>query len=118
MNDVERELARHRRLRTRAWIDLAVGIVLVAVGLGTAIHFHDVKHLPMRDALTPFLPALVGIVALFRAVAALFKITAVGKQSPDLPEHRDAPILAIGFKSFIAYRYLMARAHKLSRAIA
>lgn len=118
MNDLERELARHRRLRTSAWIELAVGLVLISVAVGGAIHLHGTPHLSARKALTPFAPALIGFIALLRGCSALFKVISVGKHDPRQAEHRNAPILAVGFKSFIAYRYLMARTHKLSRAIA
>ena len=118
MNDVERELARHRRLRKRAWIELVAGIVLVVVALVVAVHFHREKFLTLKLAVAPFIPALVAFAALVNAMSALFTLTRSSHHAPGEPEHHHAPFMAIGFKSFIAYRYLMARAHKLSKAIA
>jgi lipoprotein-releasing system permease protein len=118
MNDLDRELSRHRRLRTRAWVELAVGVVLVGAAIVGAIHIHGVKGIPRMKAATPLLPALVGFLALLRGIAALFKIVATSSRGPEQPEHRNAPMLAVGFKSFIAYRYLMARSHKVSKILA
>ncbi|MBV8760828.1 MAG: FtsX-like permease family protein [Deltaproteobacteria bacterium] len=118
MNDVERELARHRRLRKRAWIELGLGVVLLAVAIISAVYIHRTKIVPLTTAIAPFIPALVAFAALLRATSALFKLVATSHHAPGEPAHHESPILAIGFKSFIAYRYLMARAHKLSRIIA
>ncbi|HSN25965.1 MAG TPA: ABC transporter permease, partial [Kofleriaceae bacterium] len=118
MNDVARELARHRRLRKRAWIELALGLVLLVGSVVASVRMYDVKHLSLTVALSPFVAAFLGFGLTLRATMVLFKLVASSHHAPGEPEHRAAPILAVGFKSFIAYRYLMARTHKVSRAVA
>ncbi len=118
MNDVERELARHRRLRKRAWIELAIGLVLLVGSVVASVRMYHMKHLSLTLALSPLVTAFIGFGLTLRATMLLFKLVASSHHAPGEPEHRAAPILAVGFKSFVAYRYLMARSHKVSRAVA
>ena len=116
-DDVQRELARQRGLRVRAWVELALGVFMLGAAVAGSIHLHKNPHLALKDALIPFFPALTGLAALVRGCARLFASRGGGSSRAKAPEQRSAAILAVGFKSFIAYRYLMARAHRLSKGV-
>jgi lipoprotein-releasing system permease protein len=116
-DDVQRELARQRGLRTRAYIELVLGVVLLGVGIGVAVYLHKIPHLKLEHAVAPFIPAFVGLAALIRGSSQMFKSLGGGSKRARSPEQRSAAVLAVGFKSFIAYRYLMARVHRLSKGV-
>jgi lipoprotein-releasing system permease protein len=117
VDDVQRELARQRNLGTRAWAEIAVGVVLLLAACITAHYLHKVPHLRLGKALSPFALVIPGIVALYRGASNAFKSRRGGSRRARPPEQRGAAILAVGFKSFIAYRYLMARMHRLSKGV-
>jgi lipoprotein-releasing system permease protein len=117
VDDVQRELARQRNLGPRAWIEIAAGIVLLVAAGITGHYLHKIPHLRLGKALIPLVPVLVGTVALFRGTSNAYKSLRGGSRRTREPEERSAAILAVGFKSFIAYRYLMARMHRLSKGV-
>jgi lipoprotein-releasing system permease protein len=117
VDDVQRELARHRNLGTRAWAEIAAGIVLLVSATVAAAYLHKIPHLALGKALTPFALVIPGVVALFRGTSNAYKSLRGGSRRARPPEQRSAAILAVGFKSFIAYRYLMARQHRLSKGV-
>jgi lipoprotein-releasing system permease protein len=117
VDDVQRELARHRNLGPRAWAEITAGIVLLVAAGITGHYVHKIPHLTLGKALLPLVPVLVGTVALYRGTANAFRSLRGGSRRAGKPEERSAAILAVGFKSFIAYRYLMARMHRLSKGV-
>jgi lipoprotein-releasing system permease protein len=112
------ELARQRRQRVRGWTEIGIGIALIAVGI-------VVTYLSLKSAtkaggglyLVVYGPVVSGFAALGRGVVRVIA-SPERVSSFSAPEKRSTTTIAVGFKSFIAYRYLMARSHRVSKLVA
>jgi lipoprotein-releasing system permease protein len=112
--DSELVLAQHRRRVIRGWIEVGFGAVAIVVGL--VLLFKSPK-LAMVNYIASWIPyvfgylaLVVGVLRLLNAEEGLVKpVHAAGKRN-DLQ-------IGFGFKSFVAWRYLMARHHRVSRIV-
>ena len=107
---------RRRRLRIRGWAQIALGIVLVVVGAGTTIYSYSLVARTGGKYLIAFGPVIAGFAALVRGTLQLLE--AAGTASVHVaedPSTRSDLTVAVGFKSFVAWRYLMARRRRISR---
>lgn len=110
-NDADRVVAAVQRRRTRGVVELCVGIALIVAGIvvattaRTAVGFIGV-----------FGQLALGFFATLRGTLRLMAIEH-GLAKPAQQERTHGINLGFGFKSFVAWRYLMARHHRVSRIV-
>ncbi len=110
-------LRTHRRRVIRGWIEVGVGVAGIVIGLAIteATYKSFDKHL--SKYLLAFGPFVVGYVLL---VAGVFRLLSADKglvKPANAVGKRNNLQIGIGFKSFVAWRYLMARHHQVSRIV-
>lgn len=111
-NDADRVLGAVRRRRVRAWAEIGVGIALVAVSLLVTRMVHEMVLYFAASA-----PIILGFILLLRGTLRLLSIEhGLAKPTQQTKTHGSLN-LGFGFKSFVAWRYLMARDHRVSRIV-
>jgi lipoprotein-releasing system permease protein len=107
---------RRRRLRIRGWAQIALGVVLVIVGVGATIYSYSLVARTGGKYILAFGPVVSGFAALVRGTLNLLDSAGtVAVQVAEDPSQRSDLTVAVGFKSFVAWRYLMARRRRVSR---
>jgi lipoprotein-releasing system permease protein len=110
-------LAQHRKRIVRGWVEIVLGVVGVIGGVAWVLSMWKDPGNKLRDyfvALSPFvigyLAGVIGTLRLMNAHAGLIK--------PHSAVHKRNDIsIGFGFRTFVAWRYLMARHHKVSRVV-
>ncbi len=112
-NDADRILGAVRSRRTRGWIEVVVGLALIVAGL---VLTRMAKDLVLYLALSA--PIVLGFIAVLRGVLRLLAAEhGLAKPSQQQKPPHHSMNLGVGFKSFVAWRYLMARDHRFSRIV-
>ncbi|HEX5062672.1 MAG TPA: hypothetical protein VFV99_25040, partial [Kofleriaceae bacterium] len=111
--DADRIRKEVQRRRTRGWAEVIIGAALIVVGLLITKLAHDlVLYLAVSaPIIVGFITLLLGGLRLLRGDRDLAKPT----QQPG--QMHGSLNLGFGFKSFVAWRYLMARDHRFSRIV-
>jgi lipoprotein-releasing system permease protein len=112
-NDADRVRSEVHRRRTRGWTQVIGGLGLIVVGLVAARMVRDLVVFFAASA-----PIIIGFVAVLRGTLQLLSI----EKGLVKPTQQAAPSpgslkLGFGFKTFVAWRYLMARDHRVSRIV-
>ena len=111
-NDADRIRSEVQRRRTRALVELVVGMALIVGGIVAAT---------MVKTLVPYaatvIPIAIGFIALLRGTLRLMGIEQGLLKPANQTKTHDSLNLGFGFKSFVAWRYLMARDHRISRIV-
>jgi lipoprotein-releasing system permease protein len=115
--DADLVMTKLRRRRNRGLVELAIGVVAVAGGVVLAIMRHRAPSKAMVEQLVPFLPIAVGFYLIVAGTLGLLDAEE-GLVRPSASKHkRNDLTIGFGFKSFVAWRYLMARHHRVSRVV-
>src|SRR5687768_16870289 len=111
-NDADRVVAAVQRRRTHAIVELVIGVALIAGGIAVA---------GMARTLVPyiaaFVPVAVGFIALVKGTLRIMAIEQGLAKPTNQTKTHGSLNLGFGFKSFVAWRYLMARDHRISRIV-
>ena len=112
-NDSDRVLGAIRSRRARGWIEIGVGVALIAISM---LVTRTVHHMLLYFAAA--VPIVLGFIGLLRGTLRLLSIEH-GLANPTAKQARThgSLNLGVGFKSFVAWRYLMARDHRVSRIV-
>ncbi|HEY5944378.1 MAG TPA: FtsX-like permease family protein, partial [Kofleriaceae bacterium] len=112
-NDSDRVQEAARRRRTHAWTELLIGIALVVAGLIATRMAKDLKTYLAAAA-----PIVLGFAATLRGMLRLLAVDAAfADPTKKVTKTHGSLNLGFGFKSFVAWRYLMARDHRFSRIV-
>ena len=117
--ELDHAIAERQRRRLRGWVEVGGGLALIAVAvLVTWFTFSDAIE---RGGGVVFIwngLAAAGFVAFIRGLLRLLRVDedahALRKQAQKPPIVLN---MGIGFKTFVAWRYLMARDHRISRPV-
>jgi lipoprotein-releasing system permease protein len=101
-----------QRRRTRAWTELIAGVAFVVAGL---VFTRMVNDLTMYFAASA--PIIIGFLALLRGTLRLLAVDEGLAKPQQKTKTHGSLNLGFGFKSFVAWRYLMARDHRVSRIV-
>jgi lipoprotein-releasing system permease protein len=108
-----------RRRRVRGWFELAIGLAAIAAGVViTIVTFDKAIARGGGSYLVAHGPVVAGFLIMLRGVLRLMwsdddrHAMPTGETGP----RRDLTV-AFGFKSFVAWRYLMARSHRVSKYV-
>jgi len=115
-NASDKVLDKVRRRRMRGWIEIAVGVVLIAATVALAIWGRGAMGRVLWYAATA-VPAIAGFVLLVHGVLQLLDAHADLVKPMQASATRSELSLGFGFRSFVAWRYLMARHHRVSRIV-
>jgi lipoprotein-releasing system permease protein len=116
--DLDHALADRRRRRVRGWIEVVGGLGLIVAAV--LITWFTFKDAIARGGGTIFVwhgAAAVGFVAFIRGLLRLLRVDEDALALRAKPKRIDALTVGIGFKTFVAWRYLMARDHRISRPV-
>ena len=112
-NDADTVRGEVERRRTRAWTEVLVGVALVAGGLFFTRMANDLLIYFAASA-----PILLGFVAALHGTLRLISDNKdLAKPTKQNTKTHGSLNLGFGFKSFVAWRYLMARDHRVSRIV-
>ena len=112
----DQDLHHERRRRfARGWLEIALGVVLIVVGIVVAIYGYNPVALASGKYLIAFGPVIVGFIALVRGTLRLVDAPLPAPIATGNPSTRTDLTVAFGFRSFVAWRYLMARHRRVSR---
>jgi lipoprotein-releasing system permease protein len=111
-DDADRVRREVQRRNTRSWTELIVGLAMIVLGLLTIRSWPD-----MFVFFTASLPIVIGFVLFLHGTLRLLSDHRdLAKPHQKGKTHRSLNI-GFGFKSFVAWRYLMARDHRVSRIV-
>jgi lipoprotein-releasing system permease protein len=111
-------MAERRKRRRRGWLEVATGLSLITAAVlvtwftfGAAIERGGGKYLIWSGG------AVAGFLSFIRGMLRLLRVDedALHRKRPAKPVQ--ALSVGIGFKTFVAWRYLMAREHRISRPV-
>ncbi|HEY1554291.1 MAG TPA: FtsX-like permease family protein [Kofleriaceae bacterium] len=108
------ELARRRR-HSRAMLEIVAGVLLIVAGVVLTVFSFDLVSATGGKYIIAFGPVITGFVLLAHGTLRLVDIPDVRTLAAVDPNRRSPDHVSLGFKSFVAMRYLMARTHKVSR---
>lgn len=115
--DTEVVIATRRRRRLRAAIEMTLGAVGIIAGIVITLLTYKAVAKSAVTYVVAYGPVFVGFALLVRGTLRLLnaehglaKPQAAGGKRNDLT-------IGVGFKSFVAWRYLMARHHRVSRVV-
>jgi lipoprotein-releasing system permease protein len=113
-NDADRVRSEIQRRRTRSWTEIGVGILLVAAGIGaTRLWRQDLLFIFAATA-----PIAIGFLAVLRGTLRVISLEkGLAKPTQQHAGGVEGLNLGFGFKTFVAWRYLMARDHRVSRIV-
>jgi lipoprotein-releasing system permease protein len=113
-NDADRVRSEIQRRRARGWAELGIGLLLVAGGIGaTRLWRLDLVLLFAATA-----PIAIGFFAVLRGTLRLISIEkGLAKPTQQHGSGLEGLNIGFGFKTFVAWRYLMARDHRVSRIV-
>jgi lipoprotein-releasing system permease protein len=117
--ELDLALAERRRRRRRGWLEIGFGLALITAAVvvtwftfARAVARGGGTHLVWNGA------AVAGFLAFIRGLLRLLRVEedvhALGKPPKKPPT---ALTVGVGFKTFVAWRYLMARDHRISRPV-
>ena len=113
----DRDLGPRRASRLRGWVEVGGGFVAIVVGVLVTLFTYNSVKTGGGKYLIAYGPVLAGFTMMIRGIVRLLALEGGFTAATTSPSERDDVGLAIGFKSFIAYRYLMARHHRISRPV-
>jgi lipoprotein-releasing system permease protein len=115
--DADLVMAKLRRRRNRGLVELVLGVLAVAGGVVLAVMRHRAPSKAMFEQLVPFVPLALGFYLIVTVILPLLDAEE-GLVRPSASKHkRNDLTIGFGFKSFVAWRYLMARHHRVSRVV-
>ena len=115
-NAADKVLDQVRRRRMRGWIEIAIGVALIVGSVALAIWGRGAMAQTLWYAATA-VPAVTGFILLVFGVLHLLDAHADLVKPMQASAPRSDLSVAVGFKSFVAWRYLMARHHRVSRIV-
>ena len=115
-NATDRVLDKVRRRRTRGWLEVAIGIALVGASAVAGIWGRELLGTKLWYGATA-LPAVAGFITLVHGILQLLDVHAGLVKPVHGSAQRTDLTVAFGFRSFVAWRYLMARHHRVSRVV-
>jgi len=110
-------LKTHRRRVIRGWIEVACGLFGIIGGLYITKHTYKTFDTHAQKYLLAFGPFVLGYVALVLGVLRLMNADRGLVKPANAVGKRNDISFGFGFKSFVAWRYLMARHHRVSRIV-
>jgi lipoprotein-releasing system permease protein len=115
--DVDLVLATRRRRRIRGAIEVGFGVAAIFAGIIITLLTYNKVDKSGGMYVLAYGPVALGFVALVRGTVRLLR-SEHGLAMPS-KQHgtRYDLTIGLGFKSFVAWRYLMARHHRVSRAV-
>jgi lipoprotein-releasing system permease protein len=117
LQDTEVVMATHRSRVLRGWIEVGLGVVGVIAGITIAITTRRELGAHVEKYAISFGPYLLGYAAIVIGTYRLLNAsTGLSKPHTSTGKRNDISV-GFGFKTFVAWRYLMARHHKISRFV-
>ncbi len=113
-------LAEHRKRIIRGWVEIVLGVVGVLGGVAWVLSVAKKAQVPpgkIADYALAFAPYAIGYIAVVVGTLRLMNAHS-GLIKPHSAVHKRNDIaIGFGFRTFVAWRYLMARHHKISRVV-
>jgi lipoprotein-releasing system permease protein len=116
--EFDQAVEQRRRRRRRGWIEIAIGFALIAASIFVTWYtFTDAIERGGGKFIVWSGAAVTGFLSLIRGMLRLLRVEedALTRKRPAKPVQ--ALSVGIGFKTFVAWRYLMAREHRMSRPV-
>lgn len=107
----------HRKRVIRGWAEVVLGLVGVVAGITLTLMQRRELGTHVVKYVTGFGPFIAGYIAFVVGVLRLMNASS-GLVKPHSAQHaRNDISIGFGFRTFVAWRYLMARHHKVSRVV-
>ncbi len=110
-------LRTHRRRVIRGWIEVGCGLAGIVGGLYITKQTYKTFDTHIQKYLLAFGPFVLGYIALVLGVLRLLNADKGLVKPANASGKRNDISFGFGFKSFVAWRYLMARHHRVSRIV-
>jgi lipoprotein-releasing system permease protein len=110
-------LQTHRRRVIRGWIQVGCGLAAIIGGLYITKQTYKTFDTHLQKYLLAFGPFVLGYIALVMGVLRLLSADEGLVKPASAAGKRNDISFGFGFKSFVAWRYLMARHHRVSRIV-
>jgi lipoprotein-releasing system permease protein len=115
--DVDLVLATRHRRRVRGAIEIGVGLALIVAGIIITLATLNKTAKSGGVYVVAYGPVVVGFFAIVRGTIRILR-SEHGLVMPSVKHGTRYDLtIGFGFKSFVAWRYLMARHHRVSRAV-
>ena len=115
--DAEAVLATHRTRVLRGSIELVLGIIGVVAGIAYTITTRKTLGKDVDKYVFAFGPFVMGYILFVVGTLRLMNAQSGLVKSEDASGTRNDISIGFGFRTFVAWRYLMARHHKVSRVV-
>ncbi len=115
--DTEVVIATRRGRRIRAAFEMSLGIVGIIAGIVITLLTYNTVSRSGGTYLVAYGPVVVGFILLVRGTLRLLNSEHGLARPQSASGTRNNLSIGVGFKSFVAWRYLMARHHRVSRVV-
>ncbi|HUS32137.1 MAG TPA: FtsX-like permease family protein [Kofleriaceae bacterium] len=115
--DVDLILATRHRRRVRGAIEIGVGLALIVAGIIITLLTYNKTAKSGGMYVLAYGPVVLGFFGIVRGTIRMLR-SEHGLMMPSVKHGTRYDLtIGVGFKSFVAWRYLMARHHRVSRAV-
>lgn len=116
-NDVDLVLAARHKRRVRGVTEIAIGLAAIIAGIVITIVTYSKAAKGGGTYLVAYGPVVTGFAAIVRGTIRLLRSEhGLAKPGQQIGPHNELAI-GFGFRSFVAWRYLMGRHHRVSRIV-
>ncbi len=115
--DAEAVLATHRTRVLRGWIEVVLGLAGIIGGVAYTITTRKTLGAQIEKYAFAFGPFVLGYILFVVGTLRLMNAKSGLVKREDATGARNDISFGFGFRTFVAWRYLMARHHKISRVV-
>jgi lipoprotein-releasing system permease protein len=116
-NDVDLVLAARHRRRVRGAIEIALGLAAIIAGIIITLVTYKQEVKGAGTYLIAYGPVAIGFLAIVRGTIRLLRSEHGLAKPGQQVGPRNELAMGFGFRSFVAWRYLMGRHHRVSRIV-
>lgn len=116
-NDVDLVLAARHRRRVRGAIEIALGLAAIIAGIIITLVTYKQEVKGLGTYVIAYGPVAIGFLAIVRGTIRLLRSEHGLAKPGQQVGQRNELAMGIGFRSFVAWRYLMGRNHRVSRIV-
>ncbi|HSD87421.1 MAG TPA: FtsX-like permease family protein [Kofleriaceae bacterium] len=116
-SDVDLVIATRRRRRIRGAIEIGLGLASIVAGIIITLATYKQVSKSTPTYLLSYGPVAAGFIVLVRGTIRVLRSEHGLAKPAEAHGTRYDLTIGLGFKSFVAWRYLMARHHRVSRVV-
>lgn len=114
--DAEAVLSTHRTRVLRGWVEIVLGVAGIVGGIVYTMYTRKTLGKHVEKYVFAFGPFVLGYILFVLGTLRLMNASS-GLVKPQSEHKRNDISMGFGFRTFVAWRYLMARHHKVSRVV-